>query len=492
MRCIRAIAWLIAFALAPLAGFPPGAHAASPPGFWVWHRRDALRSEEREAVKRAGATLFWHVGELAVSNAGARWRWREDAPPEAGAIPVVRIDLSGTNPLNRPEVADEVVQLANRAGQLQIDCDCPDRLLDSYATFLADLHRRVPHLSVTALAGWSRRPAFPALQAAVEWIAVMFYDLQPDPVRIGPGAPPLPLVDPATFARQLAAWDACRIPWRAGLPNFSRVSVYNPAGGCLGHIRNWSWDELTFQPRLKFESAPAPGVVTLRVAGDFVLGESTVKSGRCIALRWPELNALASAVDAVGRSRATGFVWFRLPDSSDASGWSVAQLANLGARPVLRVKAVESATGVPPGTEGSRERRDACISGSLRLAAPSKETDTCSGCVVLSNDALADLPNRIAGDGPADRGYALELDAADPVWREALPGDFWRAGAHADPEGKPVAVAVPFATRLTFWFSQLRAGESLKTGLIQLAPGASFRQIRYRILPRENTWKTFD
>jgi hypothetical protein len=45
-----------------------------------------------------------------------------------------------------------------------------------------------------------------------------------------------------------------------------------------------------------------------------------------------------------------------------------------------------------------------------------------------------------------------------------------------------VAVAVPLATRLTFWFSQLRAGAGLRTGLLQLAPGASLESVRYRVL----------
>jgi hypothetical protein len=53
---------------------------------------------------------------------------------------------------------------------------------------------------------------------------------------------------------------------------------------------------------------------------------------------------------------------------------------------------------------------------------------------------------------------------------------------------------VPFATRLRFRFAQLRAKENLRTGLIQLAPGADFGQIRYRILNTEDNpkWKPLE
>ena len=80
------------------------------------------------------------------------------------------------------------------------------------------------------------------------------------------------------------------------------------------------------------------------------------------------------------------------------------------------------------------------------------------------------------------RGYALELDAPAPIFREALEGDFWRVASHIDPDTAPKPVPIPLATRLTFWFSHLRAGDSLDTGLIQLAPGANFEEIRYRIV----------
>lgn len=101
------------------------------------------------------------------------------------------------------------------------------------------------------------------------------------------------------------------------------------------------------------------------------------------------------------------------------------------------------------------------------------------------NSALrhCDLPPRAVGDGPRDRGYALEVDAAGPVFREAEAGEFFRVAAHRKPdEAVPERADIPAATRLTFWFSALPAGESLESGIFQLAPKIAEDGLRYRVL----------
>ena len=439
-----------------LLASPSTATASGRYSFWVWQRDARLGSGEREALAQMQASLLWHVGELDVSDASASWRWRGTLT-EPGAIPVIRLSLSGTDPLKLPGLVQNVATLADTNGRLQVDCDCPDRLLAEYARFLRDVRKNAPHLSATALAGWSSLPAFGDLQRSVEELDVMFYDLTPDAPHINRENPPQTLLDEHTFAAQLASWEGCKIPWRAGLPNFSRITVFDSTGHSLGQIRNWSWDDVMFQPRLKFVSAPASGLVLMKTDTDLVIADTPVKSGDLVTIRWVNKETLAHVLTMVTKSNAAGVIFFRLPDSTDPSGWSLSQLAELT---LGRVK-----------------------DASLRLR---KE----EGCLVLQNDSPADLPPRIAGN--ADRGYALEVDSPVQLWREAVAGDFWRVAAHANPDKSPVAVPVPFATRLTFWFSGLRAGQSLKSGLIQLAPGADMRQIRYRIIPQDQTWKPLE
>jgi hypothetical protein len=101
-----------------------------------------------------------------------------------------------------------------------------------------------------------------------------------------------------------------------------------------------------------------------------------------------------------------------------------------------------------------------------------------------------DLAPRFANNGKNAGGYALEIETSSPIFREAQRGDFASVGAYA--RDKPATV--PFATTLRFRFAQLRAQETLQTGLIQLAPGADFRQTRYRILNIEGSpsWKSLE
>jgi hypothetical protein len=105
-----------------------------------------------------------------------------------------------------------------------------------------------------------------------------------------------------------------------------------------------------------------------------------------------------------------------------------------------------------------------------------KPTD--SETIELSNISDGDLEPRFSSSGVDPGGYALEIEAPTPIFREAQAGDFASVNAFAGEK----SAKVPFATRLRFQFAQLRAKENLRTGLIQLAPGADFRQARHRIL----------
>jgi hypothetical protein len=133
-------------------------------------------------------------------------------------------------------------------------------------------------------------------------------------------------------------------------------------------------------------------------------------------------------------------VFFRFPDSTDPSGWSLRQLGHLETSPQISLK-------IHPD----------------------------SSTIELLNESDADLAFTAIGDA---RGYALQIEAPAAIFRDAAAGDFWRAAG--DAEGR--AVTIPLATRLTFWFSHLRAHEALRTGTIRLAPAANFSEARWRIL----------
>jgi hypothetical protein len=436
--------------------------------FWVWQRSEPLSDSERAELSAQGVrAIYWQAGEL--ENAGEIWRWKQRfAVPQSRAgeltfVPIVRLESREKSPFSKTSLESLLGALsavAKDAGELQLDYDAPDRLVPEYATALKKIHALVPKLTITALPGWSRSPLLRLLENSVDELLPMLYDFEPDPTV--EGAAPRPLLDPEKLERLLGEWNECRIAWRAGLPSFARVTLFDPSGKLRGHIREWNWDDLCFNSSLATLRPTALGVTVLKATAATRVTNTPVKADQLLAVRWPDRAGLLRVLERLRKTSARGLVVFRLPDSTAPSGWSLRQLGHLEATPHLVLR---------------------------KSATPSQ--------VELVNESDGDLEPRLSSansSGDLDRGYALELDAPAAVFREAQEGDFWRVLGHADPDGARRAVAVPLATRLTFWFSHLRARQSLRTGLIQLAPGANLDQIRYRIrnAPGDSAWKNID
>jgi hypothetical protein len=289
----------------------------------------------------------------------------------------------------------------------------------------------------------------------------MFYDLEADPPGVGRGAAPRPFIESEVIAAQLRDWSKCRIPWRAGLPNFARLSVYDSAGKSRGHIRQWRWNDVCFNAALVDANVKTGAeTVLLRAVRKTQVAGTGLEENELIAARWPNRALLAEAAVAAKAAIARGIIFFRLPDDTPGGGWSLSQLARLNANDAPR----------------------------LVLRRTSDST------LELTNESAIDLEPKLVSESDRDRGYALEIDAPAPIWREAMEGDFWRVTAHANPDEKPQPVAIPLATRLTFWFSHMHARAQLKTGLIQTAPGAAANAMRYRILnvPGGESWRLIE
>jgi hypothetical protein len=429
--------------------------------YWVWQRDDSLDEQElTELGAQKIDTIYWQVGEL--ENVGATWRWkaRFNFPSSSAAhirfVPVVRLVSREHQPFSDASVTALLASLSAvsaKHDQLQLDYDAPDRLLADYASALNRIHRLVPRLTIAALPHWSRADFLKLLEPNVDELLPMLYDFEAEPILKDQS--PLPLISPAKISRLIEAWRACRKPWRAGLPVFARLSVYDANQKLRGQIRNWNWDELCFNRSFEVANAAQFGASILRATTSTSIANTPIHPDDEVIVREVDRGALRDAINAALRADAQGVVFFRLPDSTASSGWSLHQLGHLEAGPRLI----------------------------LRKPADSETLE-------LSSAGDGDLAPRFARNEAGAGDYALELDAATPIFREAQPGDFASVNAFAGE--KPARV--PFATRLRFQFSQLRAKENLRTGLIQLAPGADFRQTRYRVLNIEggSSWKSLE
>ena len=430
--------------------------------FWVWNRTEPLTANERQELAAAGVdALYWHCAE--IENKNGQWEWKR--PPkwpqksEAGlrVVPVIRLEAS----VERPFAEDSSKVLSTKlaaafrstgADEWQLDYDAPDRLVGDYAAFLTALRPQAPKLSSTALAGWVRLPSFPALQASVAELLPMFYDLEPD------SASSLrPLVEPEATRARLAEWTkSCRIPWRAGLPWFARLSVYGADGKSRGHFREWGWDDIVFRRELVAHGPVRGGMVALRCERPTPIEGRKVDKSESVVARRVDLTSLQAVEKDVGRD----VVFFRLPDEAASSGWSLRQFA-------ARARAAD-----PPVL-------------ALRLI---------DNHLVLSNTGTSDLPLRIDGNTLAERGYALELEAPTPVFREAQPGAFAALEGLTRPESDQVqTVPVAGATRLLLRFAALSAGREIRSGFLQFAPGVASSSLRWRISPTQPppTWNPF-
>jgi hypothetical protein len=411
--------------------------------YWAWQRSEPPSPQEMAELEAQGVrAIHWQIGEL-VQN-GAAWRWSAhfDLPANNGGlrfVPVVRLvsrERTPFTPQANESLFSALASATKGAAELQIDYDAPDRLLRDYAALLKQLHKLVPRVTITALPHWAHNAAAGEFRGAAEELLVMLYDFEPDPK----GAPPLPLIVPEKIDRYLAEWNAVRMPWRVGLPVFARVTVFDADGKSRGHVRTWNWDDVCFSSALEVAAPTNLGVTTFRATRDTRVDNASVRAGQLVTARMPDRAALGRAVSAARATNARGVVFFRFPDSTDPSGWSLRQAGHLEAAPQLSVN-------LNPETSQ----------------------------LELVNQSDADLAFATTA---GERGYALQIEAPASVFRDAGEGEFWRVTGEAD--GR--AVAVQLATRLTFRFSHLRARQALRTGPIRLAPAANFSQAQWRIL----------
>src|SRR5688572_4724246 len=223
--------------------------------YWVWGKRRALSEEETRELRRQGVrTLYWQAGTVdgkkISRDVGVGLRDLASRAPGFTVIPVLRIEPGAVPSLAYVQALREKMP-ALQGEALQIDFDCPDRLLGEYAALLTKLRKIWPKLGITALAHWPAVKDFPQLARSVSEMCPMFYDLQRDPTGVKDAADVPPLLDPTQVEGFLARWKSCPTPWRAGLPVFTRVTVFDQTGLSRGQIFQWDWDQIVFHPQLR-------------------------------------------------------------------------------------------------------------------------------------------------------------------------------------------------------------------------------------------------
>lgn len=429
---------------------PAVAVTVSEPSFWVWHRSSSLNDGEIAALRSvATPRLYWQIAEFGWHD--GKWTPRPlgkppEPLPDGGPVivPVVRLD-PGADSLLKPEAAASLVRwLRFHYGDapprvLQLDYDCPLRLLPRYAEYIGELKSQLglEEISVTALASWIDSPALADLGKVVSELMPMFYDIAADPPAQVSAGSFVPMAG-GEAERWIARWKACRIPWRAGLPNFERLTLFQSDGHLVGHLRQWSPESLASSSLIE-PVAQAPGIATYRVTGAGTLDGTSLDPGQILAWRAPGQDALRRLIAASSSAGSRGIVWFALPGPGLRASHSPSHLATLA--------------------------KGGAIVPSLRAS-----IDT-EGRMAIRNEGPGDLVIQ-----PGDAPHRLVLEADRPgSFKPHGPGRFFALASYPEP-----ALSIEFSQRIALSFMELRVGSEIasESGLI---PSREGRELRWSL-----------
>ena len=211
---------------------------------------------------------------------------------------------------------------------VQVDFDCPSRLLPAYAERIAAAKRAWPEVrvTVTTLPTWLKEPGFAQLIAAADgWTLQLHGTHRPNLAK------PVPLFAEAEALGWIEQAETFGRPFRIALPTYAYLACYSAAGAYLG---------------VRAESAELPK----GTARTQVLPADPAAVVRLLERLTDRRHAHVLGVD-----------WFRLPFPGDRQNWTMAGWAQVIARqpmptacsPELRVDgaladvAVVNATGQP-------------------------------------------------------------------------------------------------------------------------------------------------
>ena len=236
--------------------------------FWFWHQPFRLTDRETAALHRMGVTaLFVRAGTFrATENAALPaevvlpqvWKSRTK---EIGVHLVFPVDASLIRRFEKtPEetLADAMAagirrereraaQASVRVVGVQLDFDCPTRLLPRYASLLRRLRPKLAPqdaFSVTLLTSAYSSPHIGEVLDAVDFSVPQFYEAATPATR----ARFTPISDLKRFERGLHSAERLGRLFYAGIPAYGHALVYDGANNLRGMFRDAGAPELLTRP----------------------------------------------------------------------------------------------------------------------------------------------------------------------------------------------------------------------------------------------------
>lgn len=307
MRHLRLLLLLLISMLNP-NGFSAD---ASRPGFYVWQR--AWTDEVKTAVRGSDRTLAVLVAEWPrggqldqPTQVAVAWDCFQDL---SKVTAVLRIH---TGYLQQPGLVEQWRQiihlLPQKCQKVQIDLDCPERLLATYAQLLKTFRAQLPaqfQLSITALPCHLKHQAFRDLQASIDYFVLQVHGNE---IPRKMDDPHFRLFDlksaKSAVTKGLALAEATGGKCVVALPTYAYRLIFHASDGALKRV-----EAEVQKPLESDENFRILGVIPADL-GHF--------------LSWFDTQAPKSQL-----------IWFRLPNPSDVMCWPLEVVEALEAGKIL-------------------------------------------------------------------------------------------------------------------------------------------------------------
>jgi hypothetical protein len=239
--------------------------------YWYWHTPFKLTGKDEADLKSAGVhRLFVRAARIALVDGHVvtdnRQSWNSHSDFDIDLVfdvsPSFAHAFATSNPATlASEIAaavDDTIDRAQAAGikptGVQIDFDCPTRLLPRYAAILARLkggvHRRHLALSVTVLPTWYGSPDIVSVLSAVDFSAPQFYE-EDTPASLANFAT---VSNIEMLRRGLAAAGRAGYPFYAGIPAYGHELVYRN-GRLAGAAHGLDLEDALHDPMCRLKRA---------------------------------------------------------------------------------------------------------------------------------------------------------------------------------------------------------------------------------------------
>lgn len=247
-------------------------------GIYYWHSPFTVTPEQEASLVAMGvSTIYVRAGEFVRADGAyrvaARQRW-SDSIPALDVVLVLRIadsvsrGFGDDDDVRRSAMAEgaqtalrEAREAGVRVAGLQIDADCPTRLLHAYATRLRELRAdlggsdKAFSFSATALPTWLGSSKVRAVAEAVDFLVPQFYEGRPYRTL----AELKPIGDLDAFPRGLRATERLGSNVRVAIPAYGHALLFDEHGAAVASYQGVGVGDALRHPSLTLKSAYGMG-----------------------------------------------------------------------------------------------------------------------------------------------------------------------------------------------------------------------------------------